>query len=398
MIFRSGSISSMGKECMEGIKYSVIMVRYGEITLKSPRVRARMEHRLIRNIIRQLRFAGLSGFKISKTGGRIFIHGVDVKRALEVLPKVFGIVSVSPAIEAPLDLDLLRKHVVEYARKVIGQGETFALRVHRANKSYPLTSIELARLLGKEILDLRPDVKVNLDNPDKEIHVEIREEKAYIFHEKVEGPGGLPFGVEGKVSAIIYKDVDSIVASWLMMKRGCSLVPIFYDMSPYVEHEKEVVLEALRRLRSWIPLDEWRVYVVPLYMAHDEASIPSSHRCLVCRVLMYKVAEQIAMKENAKAIVTGESVFSHGLDELYLLDRCVSLPVMRPLVGMDEQSIKELAHRIGILEVYPSEVQCKIASRRLIAHDVKDLNRLMSTLGLERVIESLLDRAEVLKL
>jgi len=336
-------------------EFKTLLVRYGEIALKSREIRARMEDRLIRNIVSQLKLAGLGGFRIRRVWGRVFIElsdSSDPKRYVEVLTRVFGIVSVSPCIKLPLDLDEIKKAVVDLAMDVLKPGSTFEIRVHRANKKYPLTSKELEKLLGAEVLRNLPYVKVNLENPDKSIYLEVRDEAAYAYLEEFRGPGGLPYGVEGRVVSLISGGVDSAVASWMIMKRGCEVVPVHYDLTPfYGEDAKTRAYEVLRWLRQWVPEEEWYVYEVPLGQLHEKVMIDVRYRCLLCKFLMYRIAEELAILEGAKAIITGESlgqVASQTLDNLYFLTTKVKTPVLRPLIGYDKDEIVALARKLGL--------------------------------------------------
>jgi len=338
--------------------FSTILLRYGEIALKSKEIRVRMENRLIRNIVTQLKLAGLTNFRVRREWGRIFIEiegPEDFRSYISVLTKVFGIVSVSPCIKVSLDLGEIKDVVVSLAKEVLSPGSTFEVRAHRANKKYPLTSKELEKLLGAEILRNIPHVKVNLESPDRSIYVEIRDDAAYVYLEEFEGPGGLPYGVEGKVVSLISGGVDSAVAAWMMMKRGCEVVPAHYTLTPfYGEDAKERAYEVLKWLRQWVPEKRWVVYQVPLGLIHEKIEINVRYRCLLCKYLMYKIAEAIAEEVGAKALVTGEAlgqVASQTLDNLYFLTTHANLPILRPLIGFDKDEIIKLGRRLGVAEI-----------------------------------------------
>ena len=335
--------------------FSTILVRYGEIALKSKEIRVRMENRLIRNLVTQLKLAGLTKFRVRREWGRIFIEvsrGEDVQSYVSTLTKVFGIVSVSPSIKASLDLSEIKEVVIDLAKQVLEPKAAFEVRVHRANKRYPLTSKDLENILGAEILSKVPGVRVDLEKPDKSIYIEVRDNASYIYIDEFEGPKGLPYGVEGRVVALVSGGVDSAVAAWMMMKRGCAIIPIHYSLSPYYgEDARERAYNVLKWLRQWIPERKWVIYQIPLGLIHEKIDINVRYRCLLCKYLMYRIAEKIAQLEGAKALVTGEAigqVASQTLDNLYFLTTKAKLPVLRPLIGFDKEEIVSLGHKLGV--------------------------------------------------
>lgn len=196
----------------------VLLVRYGEMSLKSPYVRRQLEDRLASNAHEMFAADGVECV-IRRERGRLWVHADDEAAGIRLLRRVFGIVSISPAMESTSDLESLTKFVTDDARVQLRRGMTFAIRAHRSG-THPYTSQDLARVLGQAVRDAVPGVTVNLDAPDQTIHVEVRGPRAYVFREIVEGPGGLPLGSQG----IVYSSADDaagMVATWLIMRRGC---------------------------------------------------------------------------------------------------------------------------------------------------------------------------------
>ena len=197
---------------MVNMEYNVVLIRYGEITLKSPYVRELMEKVLVNSIAYKLKSHGIDFLEIRKIPGRIFVRLDSAEKTIrtsKIVSKVFGVVSTSPAIEISNDLSELRKTVVEYSSKILREGETFAIRVRRVKK-YPIMSKELEKILGADVLNVlnHLKLKVNLEAPSKTIYVEVRSRKAYIYHEIMKGVGGLPYGVEGKAIVLISGGID----------------------------------------------------------------------------------------------------------------------------------------------------------------------------------------------
>jgi len=196
----------------------VLLVRYGEMSLKSPYVRRQLEDRLASNAHEMFAASGVECV-VRRERGRLWVHANDEPEAIRLLQRVFGIVSISPAMETKSDLDSLTEFVADDARLRLEQGMTFAIRAHRSGQ-HPYTSQDLARVLGQAIRDALPGVAVNLGAPDRTIHVEVRGPRAYVFHGIVDGPGGLPLGSQGEVYSIA-QDEEGMVATWMIMRRGC---------------------------------------------------------------------------------------------------------------------------------------------------------------------------------
>jgi len=396
------------------IRANLLLVRYGEITLKSPEVRSRMEAKLVRNIKLQLNLKKIYDYSIRREPGRIFIYTDEVDACREVLRKVFGVVSFSPAVEVEKDLSAIREAVLKAAEIILSEGMSFSIRARRSDKAFEYSSKQLEEILGADVLEHIKGVKVNLDNPDKTIYVEVRGESAYIFYEVVPGPGGLPYGVEGKVVALISGGVDSTVAAWMVMKRGCSLVPVHFDMSPfYGEDAKERAISVLKWLRDWVSERKWRAYIVPLGEVHENIDITPRYRCLLCKLLMLKVGEKIAELEKAKAVVTGESlgqVATQTLDNLYFLTTKVNIPVFRPVLTYDKNEILDYARKIGVAEISDRKVEaCTLSPKkkgyRVVTHaSEKTAYAIEKALeesnykSLEKAVKYLLSKAEIVNL
>ena len=240
----------------------VLLVRYGELSLKSPYVRRQLEDRLVANV--QAMFAA-NGVEcvVRRERGRVFVHAEDEAAALRLLRRIFGIVSISPATEATSDLVPLTAFVVGRARGLLAPGKTFAIRPRRSGQ-HPYTSQELARVLGRAVLEAIPGLAVDLDRPDVELGIEVRGPKAYVFHETAEGPGGLPVGTQGRVAAAV-DTREGMVAAWLLMRRGCRVVAA----------EDNGFVEALRRWDPGVETGGGRGTVLGVIRAATLAKTPT---------------------------------------------------------------------------------------------------------------------------
>ncbi|MFH1237675.1 MAG: tRNA uracil 4-sulfurtransferase ThiI, partial [Candidatus Aenigmatarchaeota archaeon] len=321
------------------------ILKYGELWLKSEFVRNRFIKTLAENVSRQLRMAGIKDFRLERTRDMLILDCANPK-APHVLSKIFGITWFALAFETKPEMKAMEKAVLTLAKK-IGKEQTFAIRASRSDKSLAFTSKDVENEMGKNV-----DRKVDLSNPDVTIFVELRKGMAYVYSEKVKGAGGLPYGVTGRVLSLVSGGIDSPVASWLMMKRGCSVDFIHY----YVNESGVAKIQGLvKKLGEYAPA-KLMLYSIP-FASIQEAIVKNCDThftCVLCKRLMYVVAEALAKEARAKALVTGENlaqVASQTLDNLIANDSSVALPKFRPLLTMDKQETMALANKIGTYDL-----------------------------------------------
>ena len=325
----------------------VWLVRYSEVFLKSEPVRREWERALVRGIER-----ALPGVKARRERGRIWLAG-DVDP--EVLRKIFGIVSFSLCDVVPLD-DLPAGLLTFCEGHGIGDAATFALRIRRIGK-HPFTSRDLAERLGDLIRSEYPHIRVDLDHPEREIFIEVRDGTCYLFDRKIPAAGGIPPGVEGTLVALVSGGIDSPVAAYLMMKRGCRIVPLYVGLEGYLNETNfaraKATVEALRRYQPDIEL----LVVRDGYLARARRMLEERgeerYTCLLCKRRMYRIAAEVARRTGAKGFVTGESmgqVASQTLDNLAVLTDAAAIPVYRPLIAFDKEDVVRLARDIGTFD------------------------------------------------
>ncbi|RLE85078.1 MAG: tRNA 4-thiouridine(8) synthase ThiI [Thermoprotei archaeon] len=329
---------------------NVIILRLGEITIKSKKVRKMFENILLRNINRALASEGLTGYKIRKEGGRIFVYVSEAEneKAINVLRRVFGITSLSHAYECYTKSLNEILQIGERLFKDKVKGKKFAVRARRVG-AHDFTSLDVEKELGSTLLPYSEGV--DLVNPDVTVFVEIRDDRAYFFDNIVRCYGGLPIGVEGKVVALVSGGYDSIVAAWFLMKRGAEVHYVFCNLGGAI-HEAGA-LSVIKVLA-----DKWSYGYEPLVYVVDFREILSEIRrkcdpsliTIILKRFMYRVAEEVAEKIGAEAIVTGESlgqVSSQTLRNLYVSSLAIRMPILRPLIGLDKEEIVSLAREIG---------------------------------------------------
>jgi thiamine biosynthesis protein ThiI len=343
--------------------YDVILVRYDELALKSKKVRARYEHLLVENIKSMLKADGCWCSDISKEMGRIFIHSGDMN-AVKSVAKVFGVVSASSAYTCEPTLASAVDMCVEVAENIIQEGLSFAIRARRAG-NHEFTSHEIAVACGDAVFqNVNKNIRVDLDNPDIEIFVEMRQKKAYVFTESIKGVGGLPMGTQGKMVALISGGIDSPVAAWLMMKRGCEIIPLYLNNEPFSdETTRERAMQCIDALQKWSPQKKFTIYEAPhgdnllAYLTNCDSRL----NCVLCRRMMYRIAWEVLKLEGAHGIITGSSLgqvasqtSQNMLTEMYGMQ----YPVYHPLIGLDKLEITDIAKKIRTFEPSTRPATC----------------------------------------
>jgi len=282
----------------------VLLVRFGELALKSRYVRRQLRDRLVANI--QDLFASEGVECITEADeARVYVHANDLVRARTILGRVFGVVSISPAAEVHADLESLRKAVLSEAAGALSPGQSFALRTRRVG-THPFSSQDLARELGEDVRRAHPDVRVNLTEPDVEIHVEVRRNRAFVFRERWPGPGGLPLGSQGRALAVV-RDDAGLVAAWMGMKRGCRVAVATSKGDDLVE-----------------PLRKWDVRLKVLDLP-DEGALAD-----------------IVRIARAEAVFLGTrwDTFDRGKRE------SLDVPIFEPVIAFGDEEIQRMAARI----------------------------------------------------
>jgi len=338
----------------------VVIVRYGEIALKGPYIRNQYEKILISNISSMLDAQHIKYDSISRDWGRIYIH-TDDPAVVEIAVRVFGVVSASWALTCEPTLESAALVAVDIGRSLIKKNESFAIRARRSG-THSFSSNDIGVVCGDAVLNgiEHKDIRVDLTSPDKEIFIEMRQDHGFIFTDILKGIGGLPLGTQGKMVALISGGIDSPVAAWLMMKRGCEIIPVYINNEPYSDkntHHK--AMECIRILQSWAQGRPFKVYEVPngesLTVFISDAQ--TSYTCLLCRRMMYRIAASIMDKEKACGIITGVSlgqVASQTAQNLAAEICGICAPIYHPLVGLDKTEIVNIARSIG---TYDASIQ-----------------------------------------
>lgn len=336
------------------MKPDLIIARYGEVALKSNRVRRRFENRLLNNIKASI------DAEVKIYQARIYIFPKDFDDAMEKLARIFGIVSYSPAVSTESSFEAIEKSVASYAEHLHDEGlldenTEFAINCRRVGQ-HEFSSQEMAAFAGAVVVR-KYSSPVNLSNPELTIYLEVRDNDTYIFHEKIEGPGGLPLGTQGKVVALVSSGIDSPVATYLMMKRGCQVIALYCDNDPYTSNEAlqnfNDLIDQLNLYASGAKIQK-RVVKYGDYLSACKAEAPEKMTCVLCKSGMYKIAGKLAKKVHAEAVIDGSSlgqVASQTLPNILATREDLDVPVLSPLIGLDKLEITRIAERIGTFEI-----------------------------------------------
>jgi len=346
--------------------YSSVILRFGEIGIKSNQTRRRMINLLTRHVELALREKKVAFEKVHTVYGRIYIETPKAREAAEVAAKVFGIVSTSPTVETSAEMDEILNVGEQLARAEFRTGLTFAVGARRIGE-HSFSSQDLRAQLGERILEGIPELelRVNLSNPDQEIYVEVRDGKAHLFTQTIKGVGGMPTGSQGKVVCTISKGLDSPIAAYKVMKRGCIPVFVHLDNAPYAEEScSEIALKQAQLLANYIHGFEVKLYIVSHARDIQEAQkhAPENTTCLFCKRNILRIARGIAIQEDADAIVTGEIIGKQASQTTAILraieNAVTDFPILRPNAGNDSIDIENLAQQIGLHEFAVESSSC----------------------------------------
>ncbi len=345
------------------LQHLVLVRPTGELATKSRPTRRRFQRRLVECAEDALGSAGLS-FRVREEWGRLFVEASS-RAALDVVARVFGIASFSE-VEGTAEPRL--DSIIEVGTRLYGErvrGRSFAVRARRAGR-HPFSSKDINYDLGAA---LNRDARVDLDAPDVEVGVEVREDAVYFYSQRIPGAGGLPMVAEGRAAALLSGGYDSAVAAWMMLKRGVAIDYVFCNLAGGA-YERSVLAVAKLLADQWSYGTRPTIHVIPFeeLIAHLRERVHQSFWQVVLKRLMYRAAERVTQEIGARAIITGESVgqvSSQTLANLCAIGPSIAVPVLRPLVGFDKAEIIDRSRAIG---TYPLSEKvkeyCALTERR----------------------------------
>jgi len=302
--------------------YDLILIRYGELSLKSSYVRKQFKSALVRNIMSAFECSNIHG-KIKTERGRIYLYTDEIFKGLDVLKKVFGITSFSPAIKTTSDTADMITLALNFCQKTLNKEKSFALRITRTGE-HDFSSQDVAVKLGNVIVDATK-AGVDLSNPDFELFIEIRNKNAFFFTEKIRGTGGLPLGTQGKVLALV-NTPQSLLAAWYLMRRGCDVL--------FLMTNNQIV-------------DTLHSFITNWYLESDIIECDPKEKNL------YETVNKITSERSCDAFVTGHAIYDTSQDilsDIKQFKKHINLPILHPLIAMDFSEIDKKCMELGILE------------------------------------------------
>lgn len=380
----------------------IILLKLGEIVLKGLN-RKRFEEKLISNIKHGLKDNGKYDIYIAQS--TIYIipgDGFKIDYAIEILKRVFGIVSINIAGEFEKDINIIEKEAPLYLENILKDAKTFKCESKRSDKKFPLKSPEINARLGEAILNNYPNLTVDVHNPDITVITEIREKGAYVHGMKIKGAGGMPVGSNGKATLLISGGIDSPVAGYMVAKRGVAINAVHFYSYPYTsERAKDKVIKLARLIARYTgPFD---LYVVPFTQPQLDIyeKCPEDELTVIMRCVMMKISERVAERTKSIALCTGESigqVASQTLESIAVTDSSCSLPVIRPLICMDKDEIVELSRKIDTFEtsILPYEDCCTVfvPKHPKTKPKIENILKSMKALDLESILKDCVENAE----
>ena len=351
--------------------HEIILCKLGEVVLKGLN-RHSFEMKLMSNIRRRTQRCGK--FKIYSRQSTIYVEPAeetcDLDAAYDACKKVFGIIAIARAVPCPKEKEAIFATAKEYLRPALLAAKSFKVESKRSDKSFPMGSIQLSQWVGGALHDAFPHLTVDVHDPELTVYLEVREDAAYVHGPAEAAAGGLPIGMGGHAVSLLSGGIDSPVSSYMIAKRGVQLELLHFASPPYTSQQaREKVLQLARELTVWC--GRLTVHIVPFTEIQEEIrrKCPEDHFTLIMRRFMMRLADRLAHELCCKALVTGESlgqVASQTIQALCVSDDAATMPVLRPLIGMDKEEIVRIARHVGTFDtsILPYEDCCTVFTPR----------------------------------
>ena len=390
--------------------FDSVIIRFGgELWIKKTWTRRLYERRLVRNIKNVLKHYEVAYSEIVRRHGRLFLRTNSAVEAARRLERIFGISSVSPSLETSSKLEDIIDRCMFLAGHLLKERNSFAVKCRRVgDQSY--SSADVCRVVGQRILDdfgEKLGLEVDLDRPDVRLGVEVRNDAAFVYSDVIDGAGGMPFGTQPRVVGLLSGGIDSAVACWMVMKRGCPVVPVYFDNVPFTdETTTERALNVAEVLFDWAVGFPRRVYVVQ-HGGNLKKIIENCSRkftCLLCKRMMYRIAERLTDMIGAEGIVTGEAIgeqASQTITNLRVLSNAVQkYPIHRPLLGFDKAETEIIARKIGTYKISSRKARgcTAVPSKPATMAKLEEVMEAEEKLNIKEMIESAIKSLKAVKM
>ena len=384
----------------------IILCKLGEVVLKGLN-RHSFETKLMSNIRRRTQKFGK--FRIYSRQSTIYVEPMedscDLAGAYAGCKQVFGLIAIARAVPCEKSkvaiLDTARAYLGDELRKA----KSFKVETKRADKSFPMGSIEISQWVGGMLHDAFPHLKVDVHDPELTVYVEVREDAAYVHAPAEPAAGGLPLGMGGSALSLLSGGIDSPVSSYMMAKRGVVLEMLHFAAPPYTSDlARQKVLQLARELTPWC--GRMSVHIVPLTQIQEQIrrECPEEYFTLITRRFMMRIADRLAKEFDCRALITGENlgqVASQTMEALRVSEDVTDLPVLRPLIGMDKEEIVRIARHIGTFDtsILPYEDCCTVFTPRhpKTKPHVEEVREIESVLDIQGLVDKALSQREVVK-
>ena len=373
-----------------------IIAHYQEIVLKG-----KNRHIFVKKLIENIKYAtaGLGVKHIRHKDGRIILDlsaGARESIISDRLTKTFGIANLVLTHRISNDVNVFKDEILQHVKG--REFNSFRVSTKRGYKGYPLTSMDIDRIVGAHIKEAT-GAKVNLTNPELTIFIQILSGETYFYVDKIQGPGGLPVGTGGTVVCLLSGGIDSPVAAYRIMRRGCPVVFVHFHSYPYLSKTSQEKVQDLTEILNQYQ-QPVKTYMLSFGDIQKEIilSVPAKYRVVIYRRMMLRIAERIAGETGALALITGDSlgqVASQTLENITTTENAVTLPVLRPLIGMDKGEIIDQAIRIGTydISIIPDQDCCQlfIPKNPAVRTIIREMERVEKKLDIERLISMALN-------
>ena len=384
---------------------NILIVRCGEVALKGMN-KPYFEKTLVERIKKNL--SAYDGVDVKRHEGLIFVRSPKKfaqEDLIRQISRVFGVASISPAVEAPSVLDAIGEEAVKFMLEQIETRgiKTFKVEAKRADKQFPVKSPDIARIIGAKVLIGCKVLKVDVHDPDCRLFVDLRKDRTYLYDQKISGFGGLPLGTNGKGMVLLSGGIDSPVAAWMMAKRGMVLEAVHFHSYPYTSQRAQQKVEELAGIVASYT-GRIKMHVINLLPIQEQIVMnwPEEETTILVRRFMMRIAEKMAEKYGCMMLITGENlgqVASQTAEALVVTDACVKMPVMRPLIAMDKVDIMDKAQEIGTYEksIEPYEDCCTVflPKHPTTKPQLKRIEHSESHLDVEALVEAAVASEEV---